>query len=156
MDKNTRIIVVTAIVAVTVLCLAVAVVGIVFFGPRAPQVAVAEQPDGSETVVVEEGNGNSTVEKPATVSGSGMSKTYFPEYSCSDLASCPINEVPEGVFTIGFKKVVGGCDWFLFETGEVIDFTIIDEFHSYNAGLPLTSLDGFVQSQFRDVWACQH
>lgn len=81
--------------------------------------------------------------------------TYFPELSCSDLASCTMNEVPEGYFTIGFTGTAEGCDWVLFNEGETIDFTGLDEIHTYNVLLPLTRLEGFVLSQTPWVFACQ-
>ncbi len=89
------------------------------------------------------------------ISGSIMTPTYFPEYSCSHLPSCPVKIVPNGYFTIGYKKAVNGCNWFLFREGQGIDYNVIDEFHTYNGNLPYTELSGFVDSQTQYVHACK-
>jgi len=80
--------------------------------------------------------------------------TYFPSLSCSDLSSCTVSEVPEGYFTIGYTKTAEGCDWVLFNEGEVIDYKDLDEIHTYNNLLPLTALDAFVRSQTPWILSC--
>jgi hypothetical protein len=82
--------------------------------------------------------------------------TYFPELSCSHLASCTITEVPLGYFTIGYSDNGDGCDWVLFNEGDNIDYKVLDEFHTYNVRLPYTRLEGFVASQFMYVFACNN
>jgi hypothetical protein len=91
------------------------------------------------------GNAGPSVRKP----------TYLSEFSCSDLLTCTVNVVPDGHFTIGFKKVQGGCDWWLYQEGEAIPFAKLDEFHTYNGDLPLTNLDGFVRGEAVHVYSCK-
>ncbi|MHC1716949.1 MAG: hypothetical protein AB9915_03660 [Candidatus Dojkabacteria bacterium] len=82
--------------------------------------------------------------------------TYWPQFSCSDLGSCKIAIAPAGGFTIGFTHTPpAGCTWTLFNAGEAISYFGLNEIHSYSGRLPLTSLDGFVQSQKQFVDACR-
>jgi hypothetical protein len=81
-------------------------------------------------------------------------KGYFPEYSCTDLRSCPVTVVPQGVFVIGFPQ---GCQTYkTFLAGQEIDFRGLREIHAYNAKqLTLrVTLDSFVDSQKSSILAC--
>jgi hypothetical protein len=123
--------------------------GLGIFIPKT-QLVVVEEP-----VVIEEPVADVTEETKMFGSVSDPEEdTYFPELSCSHLESCTVKEVPEGYFTIGFTDNGNGCDWILFDEGESIDYTNLDEIHTYNNLLPLTKLEGFVASQFQYVLAC--
>jgi hypothetical protein len=153
MKKNGRIVTTVAIIAVVVLCLATIVTGGVILNNYLTQ-AVAEEPVTDEPVA-DEPVADVTEEPKMIGSISDPDEdTYFPELSCSHLASCQITEVPKGYFTIGFADNGNGCDWVLFDEGESIDYTNLDEIHTYNNLLPLTKLEAFVASQFQYVHAC--
>ncbi len=100
-----------------------------------------------------EPTGEATAEP--TDEGAIQSDTYFREYSCSDLASCPIKEVPEGVFIVGYPK---GCEEFVvFMPGEELIFANLAEIHAYKLDImkmPRFNLRAFVDSQKQDVYAC--
>jgi hypothetical protein len=112
-----------------------------------PKVAETEEPVEQPTVKETEVKMIGSISDPDE-------KTYISALSCSDLPSCTIKEVPQGYFTIGFTNNGDGCDWVLFEEGDTISYDGLDEIHTYNALLPLTRLEGFVASQFQDIFAC--
>jgi hypothetical protein len=157
MNKNSRLFWTIATIAIVVLCLGVTVVtGIVInnsikataIAYEEPVVDEVEEPvaDEVEEPVADE------VEEPVA---DEPEPTYWSNYSCSDLGSCTIAVAPAGGFTIGFtREKPGTCSWKIFETGENISYQGIHEIHSYKGTLPLTSLDGFVESQFQFVDAC--
>ncbi|PKN02994.1 hypothetical protein CVU76_03135 [Candidatus Dojkabacteria bacterium HGW-Dojkabacteria-1] len=84
-----------------------------------------------------------------------QSNTYFPEYSCSDLNTCPMRLVPEDIFIVAYPH---GCETFkVFFPGEILDFNGYAEIHAYAMSIttgPRFNMNLWVPSQFQDVHAC--
>ncbi len=114
-----------------------------------PQQIIVQQPMAQPQTVVQQ--------QPVAL----PDKTYFSEYSCSDLASCTVTKVPEGLMTIGFIRVNRGtpdhnCGYVMFRAGQEIDYTNLNEIHTYSGNLPdpSTTLDAFVENNMPFVHAC--
>lgn len=84
--------------------------------------------------------------------------TYYEDYSCSDMSKCQMVEVPMGTFTIGFTPVIidgkKDCTTKVWSQGEKIDYKGIGEIHTYDMGLPMTTIDLFIESQKPFVASC--
>lgn len=100
-------------------------------------------------------------QQPQTAVVALPDKTYFPEFSCSDLSSCTVNRVPDGLMTIGYIRVNRqtpnhNCGYVVFKTGQEIDYTNLNEIHTYSGNLPdpATTLESFVESNMPFVHAC--
>lgn len=115
-----------------------------------PQAVVHEQP----VIVPAE-------QKPQAVVNQQPHKTYFPEYSCSDLTSCTVKQVPDGLMTIGFIRINRNmpnhnCGYAIFTSGQAINYDGLSEIHTYSGNLPdpATTLESFVESNMPFVHAC--
>lgn len=88
-----------------------------------------------------------------------VDETYFPEYSCSTLASCPISVVPDSVFIVGFPRGCNTANVKVFWPGEVINYAGMAEIHAYNIALttdmPRFNMTAFIESQYQDIFACR-
>lgn len=93
-------------------------------------------------------------------------KTYYPEFSCSDMSKCKVTTVPEGTFTVGYIPTVTihymdpvtremrDCTTIVWQEGETIEYGKVSEFHTYDRDLPMTNLELFIQSQKPFVSSC--
>lgn len=89
-------------------------------------------------------------------------KTYYPEFSCSDLSSCQINFVPDGLMTIGYIRINRNmpnhnCGYAIFTSGQAINYDGLSEIHTYSGNLPdpATTLESFVESNMPFVHSCR-
>lgn len=101
-------------------------------------------------------------QQPQTAVVALPDKTYFPEFSCSDLSSCTVNRVPDGLMTIGFIRINRNmpnhnCGYAIFTSGQAINYDGLSEIHTYSGNLPdpATTLESFVESNMPFVHACR-
>lgn len=101
-------------------------------------------------------------QQPQTAVVALPDKTYFPEFSCSDLSSCTVNRVPDGLMTIGFIRINRNmpnhnCGYAIFTSGQAINYDdSLSEIHTYSGNLPdpATTLESFVESNMPFVHSC--
>ena len=147
-------------ILINVLLIILILIGALFLVSEIRQSGVAMQP---QQVVVQPvvAQPQPVVQQQPLATVGLQDKTYYPEFSCSDLASCQINFVPNGLMTIGFIRINRNmpnhnCGYAIFTSGQAINYDGLSEIHTYSGNLPdpATTLESFVESNMQFVHAC--